>query len=94
MNPWPLVVADLRRNRAGAIAVALLAGLAVALGVAVSAQDRALRQGSARAADKFPLIVGAPGSETQLVLSAVYLQTAAIGLVPPAVLAELEPHRQ
>lgn len=89
MNPWPLVLADLRHNRAGAIAVALLVALAVALGVAVSAQDRALRQGSARAAEKFPLIVGAPGSETQLVLSAVYLQAAAIGLVPPAVLAEL-----
>jgi putative ABC transport system permease protein len=89
VNPWPLVLADLRHNRAGAIAVALLVALAVALGVAVSAQDRALRQGSARAAEKFPLIVGAPGSETQLVLSAVYLQAAAIGLVPPAVLAEL-----
>ena len=89
MNPWPLVLADLRHNRAGAVAVALLVALAVALGVAVSAQDRALRQGSARAAEKFPLIVGAPGSETQLVLSAVYLQAAAIGLVPPAVLAEL-----
>jgi putative ABC transport system permease protein len=89
VNPWPLVLADLRRNRAGAIAVALLVALAVALGVAVSAQERALRQGSARAAERFPLIVGAPGSETQLVLSAVYLQAAAIGLVPPAVLAEL-----
>ena len=68
----------------------LLVALAVALGIAVSAQDRALRQGSAEAAAKFKLIVGAPGSETQLVLSAVYLQPAAIGLVPPAVLAELE----
>lgn len=93
MNPWPLVLADLRRNRAGALAAVLLVALAVALGVAVSAQDRALRQGSARAADKFSLIVGAPGSETQLVLSAVYLQAAAIGLVPPAVLEELGQER-
>ena len=89
MNPWPLVLADLRRHRVGAFAVVLIVALAVALGVAVSAQERALRQGSARAAEKFPLIVGAPGGDTQLVLSAVYLQPAAIGLVPPAVLAEL-----
>ena len=89
MNPWPLVAADLRQNRIGATAIVLLVALAVALGVAVSAQERALRQGSARAAEKFALIVGAPGSETQLVLSAVYLQTAAIELVEPAVLEEL-----
>ena len=93
MNPWPLVLADLRRNRIGALAVVLLVALAVALGVAVSAQDRALRQGSARAADKFSLVIGAPGSETQLVLSAVYLQAAAIGLVPPEILAELGQER-
>jgi putative ABC transport system permease protein len=89
MNPWPLVFADLRQNRAGAIAIVLLVAVAVALGVAVSAQERALRQGSAKAAEKFDLLVGAPGSETQLVLSAVYLQVAAIDLVKPEVLAEL-----
>jgi putative ABC transport system permease protein len=89
MNPWPLVAADLRQNRAGAVAIVLLVALAVALGVAVSAQERALRQGSARAAEKFPLVVGAPGSGTQLVLSSVYLQIAAVDLLQPAVLEEL-----
>src|SRR5918993_1751161 len=48
MNPWPLVAADLGQNRAGAVAIVLLVALAVALGVAVSAQERALREGSAR----------------------------------------------
>lgn len=89
MNPWPLVLADLRANRAGAVAIVLLVALAVALGVAVSAQERALREGSARAAERFDLIVGAPGSETQLVLSTVYLQAAAIDLLPGAVLDAL-----
>jgi putative ABC transport system permease protein len=89
MNPWPLVAADLRQNRVGAVAIVLLVALAVALGVAVSARERALRQGSARAAGKFPLVVGAPGSETQLVLSSVYLQIAGIDLLEPAVLEEL-----
>ena len=89
MNPWPLVAADLRQNRVGAAAIVLLVALAVALGVAVSAQERELRQGSARAAEKFPLVVGAPGSETQLVLSSVYLQVAAVDLLRAAVLEEL-----
>jgi putative ABC transport system permease protein len=89
VNPWPLVLADFRTNRAGAVAIVLLVALAVALGVAVSAQERALREGSARAASPFPLLVGAPGSETQLVLSAVYLQPAALDLVPGAVLDAL-----
>ena len=94
MNPLPLVLADLRANRAGAVAIVLLLALAVALGVAVSAQERALREGSARAAERFDLIVGVPGSGTQLVLSTVYLQAAAIDLLPGAVLDELSRERQ
>jgi putative ABC transport system permease protein len=89
MNPWPIVAADLRRSKAGALAVVLLVAVAVALGVAVSAQERALRQGSARAADAFDLVIGAPGSETQLVLSTVYLQPAAITLIDGRHLDEL-----
>jgi putative ABC transport system permease protein len=89
-NPWPFVRADLSRTRAGSLAVVVLVALAVGLGVAVSAQERALRQGSARAADAFDLVIGARGSETQLVLSTVYLQPGAIELIPGRLLAELE----
>ena len=61
-NPLPVVMADYRRNRLLlAITFALIA-LAVAIGVGVIAQERALRQGSARAADDFDLLIGAPGS--------------------------------
>ncbi len=89
MNPLPIVLADIRRTRAGFVAVIVLIGLAVALGVAVSAQERALRLGSARAADRFDLIVGANGSKTQLVLTTVYLEPAALNLVPGRLLAEI-----
>ncbi|MFT3960284.1 FtsX-like permease family protein [Propionivibrio sp.] len=87
MNPWPIVRADLRRNRLLAAATILLVALALATGIAVISQERALRQGSARAADDFDLLIGAPGSPTQLVLSTVFLQPQAIPLVNGDVLA-------
>lgn len=82
--------ADLRRQWLGVAAIVLLVALATALGVAVTLQERAIRLGSARAAAAFDLVVGAPGSETQLVLSAVFLQAAPLPLLPPELLAGLE----
>jgi len=90
MNPLPLVYAELRHNRAAVLAVAILIALAVSLGVAVSAQERALRQSSAAAAEPFDIIIGMPGSQTQLVLTSVYLQPAALELVPGSVLQRLQ----
>jgi putative ABC transport system permease protein len=90
MNPLPLVLAELRHNRAAVVAVAVLIALAVSLGVAVSAQERALRKGSAAAAEAFDIVVGMPGSQTQLVLTSVYLQPAALELVPGNVLQRLQ----
>jgi len=84
------VLADLRRLWAGALVVCLLVALSTALGVAVTLQERALRLGSARAADKFDLVIGAAGSETQLVLSSVFLQPSPLPLLPGAVLAGLQ----
>jgi putative ABC transport system permease protein len=83
------ILADLRRLWAGALVVVLLVALATALGVTVTLQERALRLGSARAADKFDLVVGAAGSETQLVLSSVFLQPAPLPLLPGDVLPKL-----
>ena len=89
MNPFPIVMALFRRNRATVLLFICLVMLAVALGVAISAQERALRQGSARAADRFDLIVGAPGSQTELLMNIVYLQPSAVELLKPDVLARL-----
>ncbi|HUO64401.1 MAG TPA: FtsX-like permease family protein [Terriglobales bacterium] len=90
MNPFPLVLADMRRGRAGVAAVVAVIAVAVALGVAVTAQERALRRGSARAADAFDLVIGARGSPTQLILSAVYLQPTMLELVPGSELLRLD----
>jgi putative ABC transport system permease protein len=82
MNPLPVALAELARSRVGAAAAIALVAVAAALGVALTAQERALREGSARAADSFDLLVGRRGSPTQLVLTAVYLQPAPLDLVP------------
>ena len=81
MNPFPMVLADLRALRCTAPAIVLLVALAIATGVAIGAQERALRHGSATAANDFDLIIGAPGSQTQLLMSAVYLQPDALPLI-------------
>jgi putative ABC transport system permease protein len=84
------ILADLRRLWVGALVVCLLVALSTALGVTVTLQERALRLGSARAADKFDLVIGTAGSETQLVLSSVFLQPAPLPLLPGSVLATLQ----
>lgn len=83
------ILADLRRSWPGALAICLIVAFATALGIVVTLQERALRLGSARAADAFDLVVGGPGSETQLVLSAVFLQPAPLPLMSGDVLAAL-----
>ncbi len=89
MNPFPMVLADLRAMRGTALGCILLVALAVAIGVAVGAQERALRQASARASDDFALLIGAPGSQTSLVLTSIYLQLEALPLIDGAVLSRL-----
>lgn len=89
MNPWPMLIADLRAMRWTALVVMALIAVAVAIGVGIGAQERGLRQASARAADDFPLLIGAPGSQTQLVMTAAYLQIDAIPLVDGGVLNKL-----
>lgn len=83
------VLADIRRLWAGSLVVMLLVALATALGVGVILQERALRLGSARAADKFDLVIGAGGSETQLVLSSIFLQPSPLPLLPGDILSKL-----
>ena len=81
MNPFPLVFAMLRRDAGTSVAFVVLIALAVGLAAAITAQERALRGGSARAANKFDLIVAAPGSQTDLLLKVVYLQPGSVELL-------------
>ncbi len=69
---------------------AALMALSVGLGIAVIAQECALRHGAARAADKFDVIVTAPGDKVQALLSVVYLQPSNLPLLSGDVLARLQ----
>jgi len=90
MNPLPVVISDLRQSRSSALAIVALIAVAVALGVAVTSQERAVRSGTARAADDFDLLVGAKGSPAQFILTTVYLSPAPLDLVPEHALRRLQ----
>ena len=71
----------MRRHAVICTTFVLLIALAVGIGGAITAQERALRSGSARASDKFDLIVGAPGSQIDLLLRVVFLQRGSVELL-------------
>ena len=89
MNPWPIVRAFLVRHRWTALAFVFLVAAGVSLAVALVSQERALRTGSARAADRFDLIVAAPGSQIDVLLTAVFLRPGTTKLLAPDVTARL-----
>lgn len=89
MNPWPVVAACLWRFRWTAVAFTVLVAAGVSLSVALVSQERALRTGSARAADRFDLIVAAPGSQTDALLTSVFLRPGAPRLLAPEVTSRL-----
>ena len=94
LRPWPLAGALLWRFRGANAVFVLLIGLAVALGCGLLAQERALRQGSARAAEPFDLVLGAPGSDVSLVLASVYLQPTDLPLLSGELYAEVSADEQ
>ncbi len=84
-RPFALVRAMLWRFRWTNLLFVLLIAISVGIGVGLIAQERGLRQGTARAADPFDLIVSAPGSEITMLFAAVYLQPSDVPLLSGAV---------
>lgn len=79
----------MRQYRFSALAFILLIAAGTSLSVAIISQERALRTGSARAADRFDLVVAAPGSRTDALLTSVFLQPGSARLLSPEVTARL-----
>lgn len=89
MNPFPIVLALWRRTRLTSALFVVLIAVSIALGVAIIAQERGLREGSARASDPFDLIVAAPGSRTEILFNVVYLRPSAVQLIPTETLRKI-----
>lgn len=89
MNPFPMVLSTLRADRRLNLMLVMLVMIATALGVAILSQERALKQASARAVDKFDLIVAAPGSITDVTLKALFLRPGAVELLSADVVRQL-----
>ncbi|PJG85972.1 ABC transporter permease [Conservatibacter flavescens] len=89
-----LLCLNIRKHPLGSLMIVLLIAFSVALSMTVNLQERAFREGSTKAAERFDLVIGGLGSETQLVLSTVYLQPAMLPLIPTQHLTELEKNPQ
>ena len=72
----------------------LLIGTSTGMGIGLLAQERGLRRGTAQAADKFDVIVAAPGSELTALFASVFLQPSDMGLVSGTAYAEIAGHPQ
>nr|WP_321460639.1 ABC transporter permease [uncultured Cohaesibacter sp.] len=94
MRPFALVKAMLWQFRGANLVFILLIAVSVALGVGLIAQERGLRKGTARAAEKFDLVVAAPGSELTNVLATVYLQAADMPLLDGKLYNRIASHEQ
>ncbi|KAA8609256.1 hypothetical protein AL036_04170 [Salipiger aestuarii] len=90
--PWPLVRAILWRFRGASALFVLLIAVSVGMGIGLLAQERGLRRGTAQAADKFDLVITAPGSELTAMLATVFLQPADMGLLDGATWDEIAGH--
>ena len=81
MNPLPLSLAMARRHAGISAVFVVLIALAVGIGAAITAQERAIRSGGAQAADGFDLIVAAPASEVDLLLRVGFLPPGSVELI-------------
>jgi putative ABC transport system permease protein len=89
MNPGTMIKADLRQLGWVAWAILAVVAMAVALNVALLGLERGMRISATRAADDFDLLIGAPGSPTQLVLTSIYLEPEALPLIDGGLLNTL-----
>ena len=91
---WPLLGGLLRRHAVLSLTFTLLIAISVGNGDVFIAQERGLREGSARSAEKFDMIVAAPGSEMTVMLASVYLEPTALPLLDGEIYDLVDSHEQ
>lgn len=91
-RPQALVKALLWRFRWTNLTFVALIAVSIGIGIGLIAQERGLRKGTARAAEKFDLIVAAPGSEITMMFAAVYLQPSDVPLLGGDIYNEIATH--
>ncbi|MEM1373123.1 MAG: FtsX-like permease family protein [Pseudomonadota bacterium] len=89
---WPLLAGLLRKHAVVAAVFSGLIAASVALGASVIAQERGLREATARSAEKFDMIVAAPGNEITAMLATVYLEPTALPILDGATYAAVANH--
>ncbi len=82
----------LRNHSQASLAMVILIAIATAINILFSIQENAVRSGTARASNHFDLIVAAPGSQVDALLSTVFLQASALPLMSSEVLQSLDAH--
>ncbi len=92
MSTWELVVAGLRFRRVATLLNALGVALGVGLVCAFLVVQSAVVQRFSEPGRDYGLVVGAPGSALQLVLSAIFHMEESPGRVPLALWDELAAH--
>lgn len=92
--PAPLLRALLWRYRWTNLVFVALIAVSSGLGVGLLAQERGLRHGTAAAADKFDMVVAAPGSELTLMFAAVYLRPSDVPLLDGATYTRIAGHNR
>lgn len=86
---WPLVGALLRRYLWINLLFVGLIALSIGTGSGLVSQERAIRAGTANAADKFDLVIGAPGSDLTLMFASVFLRPTALPLLDGPTVAQI-----
>jgi putative ABC transport system permease protein len=92
LRPLPLTRALVWRFRWPNLMFVLLIAVSTGMGIGLIAQERGLRVGTARAAEKFDLVVSVPGSEMTTMMAAVYLDATAIPLMDGAAYDKIANH--
>lgn len=81
LRPTPLIKTLLKRYKKTNVLIVLILGVCLSVSIAIQATSAAYKTAMAKVANRFELVVTAPGSKIDMMLSTVYLQPVAAPLL-------------